>query len=302
MVSNKLYLNKGNLKFEDITNSSGTGTKDVWSTGVSMADVNGDGWLDIYVCKSGKPEKEKRHNELFLNNGDLTFREVSEAAGLADLGLSTQAVFFDFDKDGDLDCYLLNNSIRSVGSYDLVKDSRMIRDSLGGNKLYQNNLIQLVDGKIIRDTFPHFIDVTEEAGIYGSSIGFGLGVTVADLNGDQWPDLYVSNDFFERDYLYLNQKNGHFKECLTSSIQELSMGSMGADIADLNEDGWPKFLSQKCYLTILFVTKQKPFLIIGPNTRKALRKDITGNLEEMCSSSIEDWGLTPCLIFLKSED
>jgi len=248
MVSNKLFLNKGNLKFEDITNSSGTASANVWSTGMSMADINGDGWLDIYVCKSGNPKGEKRHNELFLNNGNLTFREVSHATGLDDLGLSTQAVFFDFDLDGDLDCYLLNNSIRSVGSYDLVKDSRLIRDTLGGNKLYQNNLIRVVDGKVLRDTLPHFVDISEKAGIYGSAIGFGLGVTVADLNNDHWPDLYVSNDFFERDYLYLNQKNGTFKECLTTSMQEISKGSMGADIADLNEDGWPE----------IFVTEMLP--------------------------------------------
>ncbi|MFZ1678454.1 MAG: VCBS repeat-containing protein, partial [Saprospiraceae bacterium] len=248
MVSNKLYLNKGDLKFEDITNSSGTGTDNVWSTGVSMADVNGDGWLDIYICKSGKPTSEKRHNELFLNNGDLTFREVSKEAGLDDTGLSTQAVFFDYDLDGDLDCYLLNNSIRSVGTYDLIKDSRLVRDTLGGNKLYRNDLIHFVDGKSARDSFPHYVDVSEEAGIFGSSIGFGLGVTVSDLNGDQWPDLYVSNDFFERDYLYINQKNGTFKECLTTSTQEISKGSMGADIADLNEDGWPE----------IFVTEMLP--------------------------------------------
>jgi len=248
MVSNKLYLNKGNLEFEDITSSSGTGSENVWSTGVSMADINGDGWLDLYVCKSGKPDANKRHNELFLNNGDLTFTEASKEAGLDALGLSTQAVFFDYDKDGDLDCYLLNNSIRSVGSYDLVQDSRLIRDTLGGNKLYQNNLIRIVEGKTIRDSFPHFIDVSEKAGIYGSAIGFGLGVTVADLNGDQWPDLFVSNDFFERDYLYLNQKNGRFKEVLPTSIEVISKGSMGADIADLNEDGWPE----------IFVTEMLP--------------------------------------------
>jgi len=248
MVSNKLYLNKGNLTFEDITNSSGTESKGVWSTGVSMADVNGDGWLDIYVCKSGKPGGEKRHNELFLNNGNLTFRDVSHQAGLDAVGLSTQAVFFDYDLDGDLDCYLLNNSIRSVGTYDLIRDSRLVRDTSGGNKLYENLLIQFDDGTIVRDSFPHFKDVSEKAGIYGSSIGFGLGVTVADLNGDHWPDLYVSNDFFERDYLYINQRNGSFTECLPQSMQETSKGSMGADIADLDEDGWPE----------IFVTEMLP--------------------------------------------
>ncbi|MDQ3017686.1 MAG: CRTAC1 family protein, partial [Bacteroidota bacterium] len=248
MVSNKLYLNEGNLKFRDITATSGTGSTDVWSTGVSMVDVNGDGWLDLYVCKSGKPDASNRHNELFINNGDLTFTEVSEQVGIADVGLSTHAVFFDYDRDGDLDCYLLNNSLRSVGNYDLEKDSRLQRDTLGGNKLYRNDMIHIVHGAIQKNKVLHFTDVSAEAGIYGSAIGFGLGVTVADINGDHWPDLYVSNDFFERDYLYINQQDGAFKECLTSSLPEISMGSMGADIADLNEDGWPE----------IFVTEMLP--------------------------------------------
>ena len=248
MVSNKLYLNEGNLKFKDITTQSGVGTTDVWSTGVSMVDINGDGWLDLYVCKSGKPDAPNRHNELFINNGDLTFTEVSQQAGIADVGLSTHAAFFDYDRDGDLDCYLLNNSLRSVGNYDLEKDSRLQRDTLGGNKLYRNDQIELVNGEMKKNTTLHFTDVSEQAGIYGSAIGFGLGVTVADLNGDHWPDLYVSNDFFERDYLYINQQNGTFRECLTDAMAEISMGSMGADIADLNEDGWPE----------IFVTEMLP--------------------------------------------
>ncbi len=248
MVSNKLYLNEGNLKFKDITAKAGVGTTEVWSTGVSMVDINGDGWLDIYVCKSGKPDAPKRHNELFINNGDLTFTEVSQQAGIADVGLSTHAAFFDYDRDGDLDCYLLNNSLRSVGNYDLEKDSRLQRDTMGGNKLYRNDLIQLVNGEMKKNTTLEFTDVSDAAGIYGSAIGFGLGVTVADLNGDHWPDLYVSNDFFERDYLYINQQNGTFRECLTDAMAEISMGSMGADIADLNEDGWPE----------IFVTEMLP--------------------------------------------
>lgn len=227
MVSNRLYLNKGNFKFEDITQKAGVGSKDVWSSGVSFVDINGDGLLDIYVCKSGAPSGNKRYNELFINNGDLTFTEKAREYGIADVGLSTHAAFFDYDLDGDLDCYLLNNSIRTVGGYDLIKDQRMIRDTLGGNKLYRN------DGE-------RFSDVSEPAGIYGSAIGFGLGVTIGDINRDGWPDIYVSNDFFERDYLYINNKNGTFTESLEECMREISMGSMGADMADINNDGLPE--------------------------------------------------------------
>jgi len=225
-VENKLYLNKGDFRFEDISKQAGVSCPDVWSTGVSVVDVNGDGWLDIYVCKSGDPTTPNRKNSLFINNGDLTFTDQAEAYGLDDLGLSMHAIFFDFDRDGDLDCYLLNNSIRSVGGYDLIKDQRNVRDPLGANKLYRNDS-------------NHFTDVSEEAGIYGSAIGFGLGVTVGDLNKDGWPDFFVSNDFFERDYLYLNNQDGTFSEVLEASMREISMGSMGADLADINNDALP---------------------------------------------------------------
>lgn len=239
MVSNRLYLNEGNLKFKDVTTESGLDSKGVWSTGVSLADVNGDGWLDIYICKSGKPEGENRHNELFINrgleDGVLRFDEKAEQYGIADYGLSTHAAFFDYDKDGDLDMYLLNNSIKSVGGYTLKKDQRLVRDPNGGNKLYRN------DGD-------SFADVSEEAGIYGSAIGFGLGVTIGDLNKDGWQDIFVSNDFFEKDYLYLNNGDGTFKESLEEVIGEISLGSMGADMADINNDGWPE----------IFVTEMLP--------------------------------------------
>jgi len=224
--SNRLYLNKGNFKFEDITDKAGLESAGVWSTGVTFADVNGDGWLDIYVCKSGDFKSRNRSNQLFINNHNLTFTEKSAEYGLNNMGLSTHAVFFDYDRDGDLDCYLLNNSFRSVGNFDLIKDQRKIPDSLGGNKLYRND-----NG--------HFTDVTKDAGIYSSKIGFGLGVTISDINNDGWPDIYVSNDFFERDYLYINQRNGKFEEVLEKEIRELSMNSMGADIADINNDGYP---------------------------------------------------------------
>ncbi len=227
MEDNKLYLNKGDFQFEDITEAAGVACKNVWSTGASFADVNGDGFLDIYVCKSGNPEGENRHNELFINNGDLTFTEKAEEYGIADKGFSTHAAFFDMDKDGDLDCYLLNNSFRPIGGFDLRKNQRNDRDPEGGNKLYKNE-----EGK--------FVDVSEEANIYGSIIGFGLGVTVGDLDRDGWQDIYVSNDFFERDYLYINQKDGTFKEVLEEQVREISAASMGADMADINNDGYPE--------------------------------------------------------------
>ncbi len=235
IVDNKLYLNKGNFRFKDITVKAGVACPGVWSTGVSMADINGDGWLDIYVCKSGDPDTENRHNELFINNGDLTFTEKAKEYGLDNKGLSTHAAFFDYDKDGDLDCYLLNNSFQSVTGYELRKDQRKIRDPLGGNKFYRND-----DGL--------FVDISEEANIYGSAIGFGLGVTVGDINKDGWLDIYVSNDFYEKDYLYINRQDGTFREELEDHIRELSLGSMGADMADINNDGHPE----------IFVTEMLP--------------------------------------------
>jgi enediyne biosynthesis protein E4 len=246
-TQNKLYLNKGNFQFEDITEKAGLAVPGIWSTGVSMADVNGDGLLDIYICKSGPLGGIERHNSLYINNGDLTFTEQAKAYGIADEGLSQHAVFFDFDKDGDLDMYLLNNSARSIGINDLRAGQREVRDSLGGNKLYRND-----QGK--------FIDVSEEAGIYGSAIGYGLGVTVADLNKDGWPDLYVSNDFFEKDYLYINNGDGTFTESLETMITEISMGSMGADIADLDNNGWPDiFVTEMLPATMDRVKTKTPF-------------------------------------------
>ena len=235
LVPNRLYLNEGGFRFRDISETSGTIRKGSWTTGVSIADINGDGWLDIYLCKSGPPGGENRHNDLLINNGDLTFTERAADFGLDFEGLSVHAAFFDFDKDGDLDCYLLNNSIRSVGGYDLRKDQRSIRDPAGGNKLLRND-----DGK--------FVDISQSAGIYSSAIGFGLGVTIGDINKDGWQDIYVSNDFFEKDYLYINKGDGTFDESLEKYIREISLGSMGADMADINNDGLPE----------IFVTEMLP--------------------------------------------
>ena len=235
LVPNKLYLNKGKLRFEDISASSGLSIQGVWTTGVSIVDINADGLLDIYLCKSGPPGGPRRHNELFINNGDLTFTEKAKDYGLAFEGLSTHAAFFDFDKDGDLDCYLLNNSIRSVGGYDLRLGQRNNPDPLGGNKLLRNDARK-------------FADVSQQAGIYTSEIGFGLGVTIGDINLDGWSDIYVSNDFFEKDYLYINNQDGTFREALEEYMQEISLGSMGADMADINNDGLPE----------VFVTEMLP--------------------------------------------
>lgn len=226
---NKLYLNQGNFRFKDITAEAGVAGVKPWSTGVSMADVNGDGLLDIYVCNSGSIDGKDMENELFINKGDGTFTESAKAYGLDDPGYSTHAVFFDYDGDGDLDCYLLNNSFRPISTLG-YRNFRNYRDAQGGDKLLRND-----EGK--------FKDVSEQAGIYGSVIGFGLGVSVGDVNNDNLPDIYVSNDFYERDYLYINQGNGTFKESLTDYMQHISMFSMGADLADLNNDGFPEIFT-----------------------------------------------------------
>ncbi|MBX2954553.1 MAG: VCBS repeat-containing protein [Cyclobacteriaceae bacterium] len=226
MHKNKLYLNLGNFKFKDITEAAGVGGTKMWSTGVSMADVNGDGLLDIYVCNSGDVFGGNRENELYINKGDLTFEESAEKYGLHDKGFGTHAVFFDYDQDGDLDCYVLNNSFRPVSSLGL-ENIRHVRDSTGADKLYRNDNNS-------------FVDVSEQAGIYGSVIGFGLGVTITDVNLDNLPDIYVSNDFFERDYLYINQGNGTFKDELVERLGLISNFSMGTDAGDLNNDGSPE--------------------------------------------------------------
>lgn len=231
-VDNKFYLNRGDFKFEEVTQVSGLNSADVWSTGVSIIDVNGDGKLDIYVCKAGRPEGENRHNELFINKGNNgegipLFEESAAEYGIDDVGLSVHAAFFDMDKDGDLDMYLLNNSIYPSGTIlGSGNELRKERDGSGSNKLYRN------DGG-------GFTDISEQAGIYGSVIGYGLGVSIGDVNRDTWPDIYIANDFFERDYLYVNKGDGTFDEQLVRAIPEISQGAMGVDISDMNHDGFP---------------------------------------------------------------
>ena len=226
MVPSRLYLNKGNFQFEDITEKAGINKLGKWSTGVTMADVNGDGLLDIYVCNSGDVKGDHKQNELYINNGNLTFTERAKEYGIGVNGYSTHAVFFDYDHDGDLDLFILSNSFKAIGSFNIQNNERNKRDLLGGQKLFRN------DGG-------HFTDVSEQAGIYGSVIGFGLGVSVGDVNGDGWDDIYVSNDFFERDYLYINNHDGTFKELLEHQMKSISNASMGADLADINNDAHP---------------------------------------------------------------
>ncbi|MBA4056360.1 MAG: hypothetical protein C0490_16720, partial [Marivirga sp.] len=231
---NKLYLNKGNFQFEDITITAGVAGEGNWKTGVSMADVNGDGFLDIFVCGVGNYKKFNGRNQLFINNGNLTFTDRTTEYGLSFQGFSTQASFFDYDNDGDLDMYLANHSVHTPRSYGRAM-LRFEVDPLAGDKLYQNELIPT--GTV------HFKDATSRAGILTSQIGFGLGVGISDLNKDGYIDIYVSNDFNENDYLYVNQKNGTYKQVLEKAVPHSSRFSMGNDIADINNDELPDIIT-----------------------------------------------------------
>lgn len=230
---NKLYLNKGNMEFEDITEKAGVAGFSDWKTGVTMADVNGDGLLDIYVCAVSNFKGMEGSNELYINNGDNTFTEKANEYGLDFTGFSTQAAFFDYDKDGDLDCYLLNHAVHNTRSYDRV-NTRMLKDNEAGDYLYRND-----GGK--------FKDISAESGIYQAAMGYGLGISVADLNNDGWLDIYVSNDFHEDDYYYINQKDGTYKEGIKEHFKHLSRFSMGSDIADINNDGYQDVMTLDMY-------------------------------------------------------
>ncbi|SHL37508.1 VCBS repeat-containing protein [Flavobacterium xanthum] len=230
--TNKLYLNKGNFEFEDISKKAGVEGTKIWSTGVVMVDINADGLLDIYVCNAGNSLGNQQKNELFINNGNATFTEKAAEYNLADTGITTHAAFFDYDKDGDLDVYILNNSFIPVSSLN-YSNKRDLRDK-------DWDVAEILKGggdKLLRNDKGKFVDVSEKSGIYGSLIGFGLGVTVGDVNGDLYPDIYISNDFYERDYLYINNKNGTFTEQIQGWTSHISQSSMGADMADVNNDG-----------------------------------------------------------------
>lgn len=234
MRPNKLYLNKGNLKFEDISKSAGVLGDKPWSTGVTMVDINQDGLLDIYVSNAGNLEGNNHNNDLYINNGDLTFTEKAEEYNLAKTGFTTHATFFDYDKDGDLDAYILNNSNIPVTSLAYAKQREVRAQDWEGVP----GIFRGVGDMLLRNDGGTFTDVSEEAGIYGSLIGFGLGVMVSDINGDLYPDLYVSNDFYERDYLYINNQDGTFTEDIKNWTSHLSLSAMGIDMGDINNDGF----------------------------------------------------------------
>ncbi|MEO8764720.1 MAG: VCBS repeat-containing protein, partial [Ginsengibacter sp.] len=235
-VPAKLFLNKGNWKFEDITGAAGVAGKDAWKTGASMVDVNGDGLLDIYVCYSGFGSDEDRANQLFINNGKdnnglTTFTDQAAAYGLDAPGTYTsQVVFFDYDKDGDLDMFMLNHANMFYSPFFNTRQLRNLRHPQFGNRLYRNDN-------------NHFTDISAQAGIYGNGINFGLGIAVTDFNNDGWPDLYVSNDFEEQDYVYLNNRNGTFREICKDIFGHISRSTMGVDIADYNNDLLPDVVS-----------------------------------------------------------
>ena len=245
-VSNKLYLNQGDWQFDDITASSGTGGRKDWTTGVVMVDVNGDGWLDIYVCYSGNTPGEgynlpvirnqpKRANQLFINNrcepGEApTFTDMAKEYGLDAIGtFSTQAYFFDYDLDGDLDMFLMNHANTFYAPFINTKKLRNLRHPYFGNRLYRNDQM-------------HFVEVSQEAGIHGGGLNFGLSAAVSDINMDNWPDIYVTNDYDEQYFCYINNGDGTFREVTHTMLSHMSKSSMGSDIADINNDGYADIL------------------------------------------------------------
>jgi hypothetical protein len=220
---NHLYLNKGGLKFEDITDSANAEGGFGWSTGVCIVDINNDGWLDIYLSKSGDLEEGQRRNELLINNGDLKFENMAADYGLDDPGYSMQASFFDYDLDGDLDAYVMNHPVNPNQKLDFQSLTK-IRNEFASDNLYENR-----GGK--------YYEVSDQAGLNNNSIGFGLGLAVFDMNGDRYPEIYISNDYLERDYLYRNNGDGTFTDILTEATGHTSNFSMGNDAADINNDG-----------------------------------------------------------------
>lgn len=228
-VSCKLYINKGNFTFEDITEKAGLNTVK-WCTGVSIVDINNDGLLDIYVSVSHSKNEEQRKNMLFINQGNLKFSEQAKDYGLDDAGFSTQAAFFDYDKDGDLDMYLMNHNIFQNQPNNIVTQDAK-GSLIAADKLYRN------DGTIPGKNHSFFKDVSEEAGI--KEMGYGLGLAISDFNNDGWPDVYVANDFLSNDLLWLNNKNHRFSNCIPRSMHHQSFNSMGVDASDINNDGLP---------------------------------------------------------------
>ncbi len=233
MESNRLFLNKGDLQFEDATEQAGVAGSGGWKTGASVVDINQDGLLDIYVSQMGDFQTVEGRNQLFvcreIVDGIPRFEEKAADYGLDFVAFGTQAAFFDYDLDGDLDCFLLNHSLHANGTF-------------GKRKVFDDTHPQAGD-RLLRNDNGRFVDVTTKAGIYSTVIGYGLGVATGDINLDGWPDIYVGNDFHENDYLYLNQQDGTFKEVLTEQVRHTSRFSMGVDVADINNDGFNEVIS-----------------------------------------------------------
>lgn len=244
MGPNRLFLNKGNLRFEEISEKAGVTGNKPWSTGVNMVDINADGFLDIYVSNAGNMEGTNHDNDLYINNGDLTFTEAAEKYNLAKSGFSTHATFFDYDKDGDLDAYILNNSNIPVSTLGYAEQREVRAENWEGVP----DIFRGYGDMLLENRNGTYVNVSEEAGIYGSLIGFGLGVLISDVNNDLYPDIYVTNDFYERDYLYLNNQDGTFTEDIKNWTQHISLSAMGVDMADINNDG----------LADIFVTDMLP--------------------------------------------
>jgi len=233
----KLYINKGNLKFEDVTVSAGIKTP-YWNTGVSLVNINGDGLLDIYLCTANSNIQKSSPNQLFLNNGldkngDPSFTEVAHQVGLADEGYSTQAAFFDYDNDGDLDCYVLTNALENFNRA-LPMGQKTDGSGKSTDRLYRND-------RTASNGLPVFSNVSKEAGI--TTEGWGLGIGITDFNEDGWLDVYCANDFQSNDWMWMNNGDGTFTNRITTSIKHQSANSMGMDIADINNDGLPEIVN-----------------------------------------------------------
>jgi len=236
---NKLYINKGNLQFNDVTAVSRIPADSAWSTGVSVVDINNDGLLDIYVCRVSQYEMLRGRNLLLVcdsisSSGIPVFSERAKEYGIDFSGFSTQAAFLDYDLDGDLDMYLMNHTVHHNGTFGPRSNFMNTYHPLSGDRLFRNESASGTKG---------FTDVTKESGINSTVIGYGLGIAVADINLDGYPDIYIGNDFHENDYLYINQQNGTFRDELNERIMHTSQFSMGVDIADVNNDAWPEIIS-----------------------------------------------------------
>ncbi len=249
MVGSHLYLNQGDFKFKEIAKNAGVFAEGLWNTGTVMADVNADGLLDIYVCRSAAKDQQKRRNLLFINNGDLTFTEKAKEFGVDDSGYTTQASFFDYDNDGDLDLYVLNHSTQDYAGFSRITHRLKNRK----NRAYSDKLYKNENG--------HFKDVSDKSGLISNVLGFGLGVSVSDLNNDGWLDIYVSNDYNEQDYLYMNNQDGTFTECLEKYIGHTSLFSMGSDIGDINNDGYTDIMT----LDMLPEDNHRQKMVSGPD-------------------------------------